>query len=677
MYLSYFSLKPAFCGGQARLVLSILMVCVSAQLWAVSSYSTNIIPNPGFEQGSTGWILDPPNCQVVTDCAHSGQSSLRIRTDDPGIYKLTYVTPPVVPGRNYSLSCWIKTENVTGSGASLLMSIYSKKGRWLADVRTARITGTSDWTLVTADCDNLRADAGKVYLYLLMERGCTGTVWFDDVSVEDVLALRTIVRHPVNWERVHLGVQDQLVLGIGVADTVLRPKSDLGLKVSLSGPNGKTLGAPSVDQLGDKGWENVRFSLRDLSPGDYSIVARLVEKATGATLDSRTINFSAIGPEKPAPKVRFDEYGRCLADGELFFPLGFFDNTAGVNTTDLDTMAAMRMNCILNYQTDKMAVSTTKSYLDAADSRNLKIIFSVKDCLDGTIWEIKQLGQWTGAFNVFKGLVDTFKDHPAVLAWYTNDEQVRDVFLGPLQARHDYIRDNDPNHPVYQVFEQNHYAARYLINTLDVSGADCYPVLTQCEIGAAYPDLYRLGELTKFARMDIFDARPVWMVQECCSQQPYMPPGQTSRPPTYEEIVATSYLSLINGARGILFFEYALMKKEEIPSQFDVMTKVGNHLEKLIPFGLAIDAPLRQQVTPANSAISALARRVGSELYVLAVNPSASSVTSNFVLGADIDAASVTVGLPGEAGGTIGIQNGYFTDAIEAFGTRIYRLSVP
>ena len=71
-------------------------------------------------------------------------------------------------------------------------------------------------------------------------------------------------------------------------------------------------------------------------------------------------------------------------------------------------------------------------------------------------------------------MVSKFKDHPALLAWYTNDERpVADI--PKLAARQKWVEALDPDHltwSVQDVFSE----VRHYLGTYDVLGMDPYPI---------------------------------------------------------------------------------------------------------------------------------------------------------------------------------------------------------
>lgn len=160
--------------------------------WEVPDFlkGSGELVNGGVEQGQnvtpTGWKNDPSDEQHIaswsTDAPHSGERCLK-----------TVVTPNaaptwvstrqdglrLIPGERYTLSGWVRTENVTGS-VGIYIHVGNPGNFMVTSPMAGAKTGTNDWhqvsTEFTVPKDAYMADLGTV-LY------GTGTAWFDDISL--------------------------------------------------------------------------------------------------------------------------------------------------------------------------------------------------------------------------------------------------------------------------------------------------------------------------------------------------------------------------------------------------------------------------------------------------------------------------------------------------------------
>ncbi|MBN1812922.1 MAG: hypothetical protein JXA14_13895 [Anaerolineae bacterium] len=160
---------------------------------ALDSIDLNLIPNPGFEMKTAAPVEMParwiPNAWGSGSCmlnrdgteAVSGGWSGRVACTTADDARWTQVIP-VRPQTNYTLSGWIRTENVApseeGYDAGANLSVLDT---WL---HTTPLLGTNDWTYV-----NLTFNSGDSNQVVIAARlgfysgTTTGTAWFDDVRL--------------------------------------------------------------------------------------------------------------------------------------------------------------------------------------------------------------------------------------------------------------------------------------------------------------------------------------------------------------------------------------------------------------------------------------------------------------------------------------------------------------
>ena len=140
-----------------RLVLTILMCSIWLGGTPAGAAGPNQLPNGSFEESSGdpatpfGWMRQAwtPGASLTWDAdqAHDGLLSARVSNPSPNDAAWTQ-TITLEPDRNYLLSGWIKTENVAhvteGVDAGANLCVW---GTWL---RTPALTGTNDWTYMSA-----------------------------------------------------------------------------------------------------------------------------------------------------------------------------------------------------------------------------------------------------------------------------------------------------------------------------------------------------------------------------------------------------------------------------------------------------------------------------------------------------------------------------------------------
>jgi len=115
--------------------------------------------------------------------------SLKIGKNTDGLTEWTsmcegqgYFTAPWSPCKGYEVSCQVKTENVTGAGASIgfLYHVPNVPPEWPV-IRSERITGTNGWTKLTVRVGP--PPEGTSIISLHLSQAGSGTTWFDDLEV--------------------------------------------------------------------------------------------------------------------------------------------------------------------------------------------------------------------------------------------------------------------------------------------------------------------------------------------------------------------------------------------------------------------------------------------------------------------------------------------------------------
>ena len=160
----------------------------------------NYLPNPGFEEGLKYWESAPcPNADVKLDDAvsHSGKHSLRIayhRDVDPrlGTYSWgdNWVNAVLKADRPYVVSGWIKIAGVPpgkSGPAAILCEANANRGSSPPVQGNTDPTKNNGWVFVWFHYKFPKDANGHQFRCLVYAApdGMAGTVWFDDLKVEE------------------------------------------------------------------------------------------------------------------------------------------------------------------------------------------------------------------------------------------------------------------------------------------------------------------------------------------------------------------------------------------------------------------------------------------------------------------------------------------------------------
>ncbi len=167
----------------------------SLALLPVYGASPNLLDNSGFEffaskgHAVDGWSTALPYtvvCVADSSCFRSGRASLKLSAPDSipvNWFTASRSVTPLKPQATYTLSAWIRTEDVRdGAGAYLSLNFFSANGKRLAFFDSpSKATGTSAWRRITAS-GTVPPEAGELKAILCLHGH--GTAWFDDAQVE-------------------------------------------------------------------------------------------------------------------------------------------------------------------------------------------------------------------------------------------------------------------------------------------------------------------------------------------------------------------------------------------------------------------------------------------------------------------------------------------------------------
>jgi len=380
--------------------------------------------------------------------------------------------------------------------------------------------------------------------------------------------------------------------------------------------------------------------------------------------------------ERTAPgRCHIDEHNRLIVDGEPFFPLGFY---GARDFEHLRAMADSPFNCVLDYGMTAQDIETTRKYLDEAHRLGMKIIFCVNDVYPSAKYRTR-LGDWVGNEAILRGVVMTFRDHPAIIAWYNNDELPFEK-KEEIEGYYRRIKELDPAHPQLMV----HYrpgSYRTFFDAYDIVGVDVYPIPQK--------PVTELSERIDLAWKEVEGKKPVWAVPQSFAWYQHrkaedatdtlgrrrlpMPSEWTKgRSPTYDETRAMTYLALVHRAKGIIYWCYYNMSYlPDFVERWHFMRRIGAEVKELFP---ALLSPEEMPVSlePASEAIHCLMKVADGKRYILAVNGSREPQRPSFRLPAGVS-APVKVKFEQRS---IPVKDGFLTDFFAPLAAHVYELEL-
>jgi hypothetical protein len=562
-----------------------------AQPWGEGS-GPNLVENPGFEQLTDDgrpaqWSASQPVYSIAGEPVRSGAHSLQYANDDPGRYQLCEQRIDLEPGRRYEVRAWVCTEDVQGedSGATICLEWSDAAGEYLGGYYPRGEKGdTTEWTEVGGTSGRIPKDATNIRVICYVRKEMTGTAWWDDVSVRPVRErpLKTLLLRPNYRGWVTDQGPDALEMRAELTlDDVEVLRGDLALRLSLRpAAGGEALASTEMSDL-TVPQTHLRLPLPDLQPGDYAARTELVREDTGEAIASE--DWPIVRRYGEEPTAWIDEHNRLIVDGEPFFPLGMY--WGSVSEEQLETYTEAPFNCLMPYG------SPDEEGLDLIERYGLKCLYSIKDFYAGTKWAPDFIETVEDEEPAVRRTVREYRDHPALLGWYINDERPLSM-VDRLEAHQQWVAEEDPNHPTWVVLYQVRDVAGY-VRTFDAIGTDPYPIPNRSPAMA--------GEWAELTREAVGDARPIWMVPQVHNWGVYRG-YDDSRPPTLEEVRSMTWQCICEGADGLVYYSWMDLRRDETtpfeerwPEVKAVVEEVAEQIPVLLSVEprpeLAVDAP--------------------------------------------------------------------------------------
>ena len=263
--------------------------------------------------------------------------------------------------------------------------------------------------------------------------------------------------------------------------------------------------------------------------GDGDLAAQSLAAPAGSPPRVRFPQASEGRPAVYQTTVAIDEAGRFRLNGAPFIPyaLGLEGLPPDAFLRDI---AAAGFNAVCVQTFARNSVDQIRHVWDACTASGLHMIPWIDRGVSG-----EQLRQWIRAL----------KDHPACLAWYVLDEPA-DPYADVVMERLRIAREADPSRPAFV-----NYSGRYHGRLPgDIAAFDAYPIpKKEPSVMAALTQ-----EMVTFCEEM---GKPGWVWLQATGFA-YM----YAREPTPLEEQCMVYLTLIHGARGLMFFAHKPLTAE-------------------------------------------------------------------------------------------------------------------
>lgn len=403
--------------------------------------------------------------------------------------------------------------------------------------------------------------------------------------------------------------------------------------------------------------EMIRIPIRvNLQPNTYPMTTTIAVRGRQLRSSSSLI----ILPYK-SNEVKIDRYtGGLIVNKRPWFPFGFYCYSP-VQPTILEEVVH-GFNFVSPYQQALPAtLSERKRYMDRCADLGMKVHYNLLSVSGGggvgsQIVDVSA----DSISHLLINEIETFKDHPALLAWYISDEPFPTrIAPDSLTAIYSLIKRLDPWHPVSIVFMApfTSTAKRYS-EALDIVMADPYAVP---DMQPSYTGTVAKSLITTFRWKN-----PVWMATQSFGG------GEIwRREPTANEIRTMTYSAIINGATGIQYF--IRHQPNAYPKSTVAWAECGAmaiEIQELTPWLLSDENTIN--VTSSSTNISTLSKLHDGKLMIMVVNKVNRPQQARFTIQRNVTGR---VKVPFE-NRSISMANGSFTDYLSAYRSQVYMIDI-
>ena len=342
-----------------------------------------------------------------------------------------------------------------------------------------------------------------------------------------------------------------------------------------------------------------------LSFGRHVLQARLVyrqgfleglEKGTRELYDwGESVETEFFTHAEPKYRMRDDHV--LLENGKPFFPLGFYDVSWAVPREQRFRMAR---------DIAQWGYNTIHVGIQGAEHKG--------DSYGALLDECARLG--VRVITEFSGdplpVIEKYRDKPAVLGWNPGDEPApKGITPAQMFARYDRFKQLDPDHLAYTVICVPSQYANYAAGT-DVLAPDPYPVPKR-----GVDVVSRRFKEAKEAADRVDTA--LWAVGQAFGGQKYDKKGAWPRWPDAREFRGMSYLALMAGVKGIIYYTYydGSFDILQAPDLLEAVKAFPAELRELTP--LVLDGK-GELLAEDKDGVYAMAWTLGTERRLVAVN---------------------------------------------------------
>ena len=617
---------------------------------AMAASEGNLLKNPDFEQGFTGWRESGPLWRVEDGAGYDGSRGLVWACDDATKYRYPAQYVKLEAGCAYRISALVKVDELKGAdGPSVGFEWFDTNGTWVAGAYAKPVDDNGalkdGWVRYEGVTRMMRSSDARGGVLCMLRKGATGKVRFDNVTFERV-PVNPISFLCTSAYRDSAAAGDLRVLASINADTNLHVAT---LTVGLA--NGDVCALKPVLFLNDVATFVVPVS--ELAMGKQKLAFRLASRKDGALFGTAEIafertaalpcEFGRAGSPLPAVaacghaalprRVSFDSQRRMILDGKKFFPLGHY--TGAMSEADMEQYKRGPYNFAIQY------AGITTAQLDRWQKAGVFVASDVRGLIYGYPYATKiNIKTPKDTKAALKRRFEAIGSHPALVMWYLNDEAPVSMVPNTTVA-HEFLHEIDPERATITCLCHPN-TARDFLPSYDVMAHDCYPIGNH--VGKNM--LERVTRQMRVIEDNMASMRPLWFIPQtfdwrwCYSKESLKSCDQQYlRMPTRAEMANMTWQGIACGANGIVSYSYSTIRKhakgEEFEKAWGETCDVAFEVKKMEDVLLSDDitADFAQECAALPQYLPVRFWRHEGKVWMLAVNATRKPMKASLPLG--------------------------------------------
>lgn len=535
---------------------SLILVVAEAPGKTVESADNGVI-ECSFEGDYKNWRIPRPLWSVKENAGRQGRRALVWENALESLYAFPSLHLTLEGGGVYRFGCWVKVDKLEKDGKAgrpaVSLDWSDASGKWIGAAYARPVDGnetdTDGWVRYEGVTSPLPSGVTQGNLLCYLRKGSTGNVRFGEFffRADSIRTVDCLVSSAYRNTAREGDVTFYASLCLNLAKHPIESLDPVFTYVAEDG--GEIEAAP---ELMSAQVASITIPVGKMAKGRNKVAFVLRKRQGGTEIGRAECSFERTADV--SRRVMFDGYKRTVVDGKLFFPLGMFANRLTPDTICKYTNDVF--NCIMLY-------AATPEQLDLAQAAGLKVVYNIKDRVWGASRVRKGCETREKSLRAIEEEIERVKNHPALLAWYINDESP-ETQIAALREVNALVREIDPHHPTWAVTDKPWHARQFL-GSYDCLGMDPYP------IGNNRGGIDIAGGWAIEARKGFFDAVPMWHVPQAFNWKWFRKTeaNPQHRFPTRQELDSMFWQAIAAGANGLMPYAYHVMQRSLKDAEFD------------------------------------------------------------------------------------------------------------